>query len=62
MISIREAQLGDLEGIERVENASFQTNRFDSGVLAIILTEERFRTWVIEKDGEIFGYATILDT
>jgi ribosomal-protein-alanine N-acetyltransferase len=60
MVNVRKAGLADLEGIDRVERASFESNRFERGVLMVLLTEDRFLTWVAEEDGEILGYASIM--
>lgn len=60
MVSIREAGPADLEAIDQVEVASFETNRFERGVLIVLLTEERFLTWVAEEDRDALGYATIM--
>lgn len=44
-----------------VEVASFEVNRFERGVLKVLLTEDEFHTWVAEIEDEIVGYASILD-
>lgn len=60
MVNIQEAGPADLGGIDQVEMASFESNRFERGVLMVLLTENRFRTWVAEEDDKILGYVSIM--
>ncbi|NYT11665.1 MAG: ribosomal protein S18-alanine N-acetyltransferase [Methanomassiliicoccales archaeon] len=60
MVDIRKADPADLAGIEQVEVASFESNRFERGVLILLLTEDKFHNWVAEEDDEILGYASIM--
>jgi ribosomal-protein-alanine N-acetyltransferase len=61
MVRIRRAALSDLDGMELVEAASFEVNRFERGVLRVLLTENEFHTWVAEIEDDIVGYASIID-
>jgi ribosomal-protein-alanine N-acetyltransferase len=60
MVNIRKAGPADLVGIDQVEVASFESNRFERGVLILLLTEDKFHNWVAEEDDEILGYASIM--
>jgi len=61
MVLIRKAGPADLGGIDEVEMASFVSNRFERGVLMVLLTEEIFHTWVAEEDDEVLGYISIMN-
>jgi ribosomal-protein-alanine N-acetyltransferase len=60
MVDIRKAEPADLAGIDQVEMGSFESNRFERGVLILLLTEDRFRNWVAEEEDEILGYVSIM--
>ncbi len=61
MLHIHRASPDDLDGMELVEGASFEVNRFERDVLHILISEEDFHSWVAEIDGEMVGYAAIAD-
>jgi [ribosomal protein S18]-alanine N-acetyltransferase len=54
---IREATQGDLDELMRIENESFQAERFSRNLLELFITEEDFDTLVCD-DGTVVGYAT----
>ena len=55
---IREATKGDLDELMRIEEESFQDERFNRNLLELFITEEDFDTLVCEVDGTPVGYAT----
>ena len=55
---IREATQGDLDELMRIEEESFQDERFNRNLLELFVTEEDFDTRVCVVDGIVIGYAT----
>ncbi|MGD0818251.1 MAG: GNAT family N-acetyltransferase [Methanomassiliicoccales archaeon] len=54
---IREATQGDLDGLMRIEEESFQDERFSRNMLELFVNEEEFDTLVCEIEGSVVGYA-----
>jgi ribosomal protein S18 acetylase RimI-like enzyme len=54
---IREATLKDLDDLMRIEEESFQDERFSRNLLELFINEEEFDALVCEIDGAVVGYA-----
>jgi ribosomal-protein-alanine acetyltransferase len=54
---IREATSNDLDDLMRIEEESFQDERFSRNLLEMFVDEEEFETLVCEIDEEVVGYA-----
>jgi ribosomal-protein-alanine N-acetyltransferase len=55
---IREAVMGDLDELMRIEEESFQEERFSRNLLELFVNEEEFDTLVCEVQGTLVGYAS----
>ncbi|HEY3421074.1 MAG TPA: ribosomal protein S18-alanine N-acetyltransferase [Methanomassiliicoccales archaeon] len=55
---VREATPQDLDDLMRIEEESFQEERFNRDLLEMFVNEEEFETLVCEMDGIVVGYAT----
>jgi ribosomal-protein-alanine acetyltransferase len=53
---IREVALVDLDDLMRIEEGSFQEERFSRELLEMFVKEEEFDTLVCEVEGEVIGY------
>ena len=58
-VRIRSAGIEELEDVRRIENACFREERYSTEVLAAMLEEEGFETFLAEDDGELMGSATV---
>jgi ribosomal-protein-alanine N-acetyltransferase len=56
-MQVREAALVDLDDLMRIEEESFQDERFSRELLEMFVKEEEFDTLVAETDGSVIGYA-----
>lgn len=56
---IRDAGIEELPDVQRIENACFGEERYSADVLAAMLEEEGFETFLAEEDGELMGSATV---
>jgi ribosomal-protein-alanine N-acetyltransferase len=54
---IREATINDLDDLMRIEEESFQEERFSRNLLEMFVNEEEFETLVCEIGGVVVGYA-----
>ncbi len=58
-VRIRSAGIEELPEVQNIENSCFQEERYSTEVLAAMLEEEGFETFLAEEDGEIMGSATV---
>jgi ribosomal-protein-alanine N-acetyltransferase len=58
-VRIRDAGIEELPEVQNIENACFQEERYAKEVLAAMLEEEGFETFLAEEDDEIMGSATV---
>jgi len=56
-MNIREATLMDLDDLMRIEEESFQEEKFSRDLLEMFLREEEFETLVCDLGGVVVGYA-----
>lgn len=54
---IREASLGDLDDLMRIEEESFQDERFSRNLLELFINEEEFDALVCGVEGSVVAYA-----
>ena len=54
---IREAEVKDLDELMRIEEGSFQDERFSRNLLELFIDEEEFDTLVCAINGKVVGYA-----
>jgi ribosomal protein S18 acetylase RimI-like enzyme len=54
---IREAAQGDLDDLMRIEEESFQDERFSRNLLELFVSEDEFEAVVCETEGKVVGYA-----
>ena len=54
---IREAAQGDLDALMRIEEESFQDERFSRNLLELFVSEDEFEAVVCETEGKVVGYA-----
>jgi ribosomal-protein-alanine N-acetyltransferase len=54
---IREAAPGDLDDLMRIEEESFQDERFSRNLLELFVNEDEFEAVVCEIEGTVVGYA-----
>jgi ribosomal-protein-alanine N-acetyltransferase len=57
-MGVRRARPADLSGLEEIEHASFQRERFPRSLLRTMLISSQFLTLVEEEDGAVVGYAS----
>ncbi|MDW5564056.1 MAG: GNAT family N-acetyltransferase [Methanomassiliicoccus sp.] len=57
-VRMRDAGIEELPEVQRIENACFQEDRYSVEVLAAMLEEEGFETFLAEE-GEVMGSATV---
>ncbi len=57
---IRSATLNDLSELGRIENLSFETDRFSRRSFRYLLTKANAKTLVDEQEGQIRGYVMLL--
>ena len=57
---IRSAALNDLSELVRIENLSFETDRFSRRSFRYLLTKANAKTLVDEQAGQIRGYVMLL--
>lgn len=58
-VRIRSAGIEELPEVQNIENSCFQEERYSTEVLAAMLEEEGFETFLAEEDDEIIGSATV---
>jgi ribosomal-protein-alanine N-acetyltransferase len=54
---IRQATMGDLDDLMRIEEGSFQEERFSRNIIELFIEEDEFDTLVCEIGGTAVGYA-----
>jgi ribosomal-protein-alanine N-acetyltransferase len=57
VMHIREAAMGDMDDLMRIEEESFQDERFSRDLLELFVNEEEFDALVCDLGGTVVGYA-----
>lgn len=58
-VRIRDAGIEELPEIQSIENSCFGEERYSAEVLAAMLEEEGFETFLAEEDDDLMGSATV---
>ncbi len=57
---IRRATKADLEAVVKIEDSSFEAERFKRSQLLYLITKARGLVWVLELEGEVAAYLSVL--